>query len=109
MSTEIKIRAWDKSLKKYHYPKLWDSSMPGNWKDWYELELFMDLYDMKGNDIYVGDIVGCYGNLSKKVIEPYILVEFKNGHCNIGPESQTDYIIIGNKHQNNELLKESIL
>lgn len=53
----IKFRAWDKSIKKMIFPKLWDSSMPSNWEHWYELQQFTELLDKNGKEIYEGDIM----------------------------------------------------
>ena len=44
---EIKFRAWDKNLNKFHYPDLWDNSMPSNWRYWYELNQWIGLKDKK--------------------------------------------------------------
>lgn len=53
----IAVRAWDKGLKKYKYPDLWDSSMPSNWRSWYELEWFVGITDSKEELVYEGDLV----------------------------------------------------
>ncbi len=57
MSREIKFRAWDKTMKKMSYPKLWDNSMPSNWEHWFELQQFTGKKDCKGKEVYEGDIV----------------------------------------------------
>lgn len=54
---EIKFRAWDKEIHKFKYPDLWDSSMPSNWRDWYELMQYTGLKDKNGKEIFEGDIV----------------------------------------------------
>lgn len=53
----IKVRAWDISKKKYHYPKLWDNTMPSNWEQHYILELFIGVYDIYRKEIYCNDKV----------------------------------------------------
>lgn len=57
MSREVKFRAWDKSMKKMIYPKLWDNSMPSNWEYWYELQQFTGLKDASDVEVFEGDIL----------------------------------------------------
>lgn len=57
MQREIKFRAWDIERKSFFYPKLWDSTMPSNWDQWYVLQQYTGLEDIKGNDIYEGDLL----------------------------------------------------
>jgi uncharacterized phage protein (TIGR01671 family) len=57
MSREIKFRAWDIQKKRYHYPELWDNTMPSNWKDHYILEQFTGITDKNGKEIYEGDLL----------------------------------------------------
>lgn len=56
MNREIKFRAWDIELKKYHYPNMWDKSMPSNWENYYILEQFTGLKDKNGKEIFEGDV-----------------------------------------------------
>lgn len=56
----IEFRAWDIEKNKYHYPKLWDNSMPSNWGKHYILEQFTGLFDKNGNKIFEGDVVTCF-------------------------------------------------
>lgn len=54
---EIEFRAWDIEKKKYHYPKLWDNTMPTNWEKYYVLEQYTGLKDINGKKIFENDIV----------------------------------------------------
>ena len=54
---EIKFRAWDIDRKEYHYPELWDNSMPSNWKEYYVLEQYTGIKIKNGVEIYEGDKV----------------------------------------------------
>ena len=92
------------------------------------IEQFTGLQDKNGKDIYEGDILneiryppnkmGSYDSIPVFVKDNEIVVGFKDGcfvaepgsHlwryiCNYNDESKTDYEIIGNIHENKELLK----
>lgn len=119
-NSRYKFRAWDMNLKKFHYPDLWDSSMPSNWRDWYVLQQFIGLLDKNGNEIYEGDILA----QTKYKDEPkeYCQVVFENGSYrkkykewdktlpySIIDKSGLellDYIVFGNICENPELLEE---
>ena len=132
MMREIKFRAWDKNLKKFHYPDLWDNSMPSNWRYWYELNQWTGLKDQNGIEIYEGDIVRILytdwpSNPApnnegldeyKKSISQYGEVIFSNmfggaeyelanqdWRGSISPGRHGEIEVIGNIHQNPELLK----
>jgi len=114
---EIKFRAWDIQKKEYHYPSLWDKSMPSNWQQFYILEQFTGLTDKKGVEIYEGDIVEFKANYTNKP-RGYMngLVVFGTYnlelHVNRGIyscEDETDEFpynceVLGNIHSNPELL-----
>ena len=116
---EIKFRAWDKNLKKFHYPDLWDNSMPSNWRYWYELNQWTGLKDKNGIEIYEGDILRPRRYKNTKTYN--FPVVFKNGkfmfehklagyqtlHESLknGKRANNDFEVIGNIYENPELLK----
>ena len=128
---EIKFRAWDKNLKKFHYPDLWDNSMPSNWRYWYELNQWTGLKDKNGIEIYEGDLLRIpaedkWDEANYSSFEVFwhdndctptdcglVLGRMKN-YGNIGggysgykliPRDVGRMVVIGNIHQNPELLK----
>lgn len=130
---EIKVRAWDIAKKKFHYPKLWDNTMPSNWEQHYILNLYTGLKDEnnKGKDIYDGDIFeAIFSNtpngyniigMEKTLISIKAVVVFIFGGFHVEmmhpTENQLVYIelsnfikneqkvVIGNRFQNPELLQ----
>ena len=90
---EIKFRAWDKRIKEYKHPKLWDNSMPSNWGYWYELEQYTGLKDCNGREIFEGDRVNVkYNNIG------VITVAFNNGAYNVADYNLSRCEVVGTIH-----------
>jgi len=119
---EIRFRAWDISKKAYHYPKLWDNTMPSNWEQHYILEQYTGLKDKNGVDVFECDYLilsGSFGNLMQSSQKP-ALYEVKHEGCdyilkrtdlsfNWGSLSRVEELawqleVIGNIHTNKDLL-----
>ena len=125
----IKLRAWDKDENRYfidgkegHLANLlccddWDMLDP----DDYVWEQFTGLKDVSGKDIYVGDIIQYFGaNRRVKAKKEFGVVVFKadkygseftsviqNAEHGFGGISPLNDLVVGNVHENPELLEES--
>lgn len=102
---EIKFRAWDESQKYMAYQGTPDletlQSFMHHFGDQYLMQ-FTGLYDKNGNEIYEGDIIkGETRNFTVKFEEGMFTTDVGKYILN------GDYEIIGNIHQNPELLESS--
>lgn len=111
---EIKFRAWDsynkEMLKMNHAGHFigtgsYSLAMVLNYEKGVIPLQFTGLIDNSGKDIYDGDILAPFGNITQAPqIENCFVVEYSNGSYNIGKESDTDYCIIGNVYETPELI-----
>ncbi|ASD32955.1 hypothetical protein LP41P_05055 [Lactiplantibacillus plantarum] len=138
MATMIKFRAWDKATSSYRkvleiefYPdgELKKVKVAGLQRkgtitpDKLVLEQFTGLKDVNGKDIYIGDIVNAWSDISELKMEPAvneIVSEDLFGRPGIflkpaGPHlfepclhdsRSNQFEVIGNVHENSELLEE---
>ena len=120
MQREIKFRAFDKEAKTMHkvssiyfdnkqvfiQEKFFDV-----WLDLNDVELmqFTGLYDKNDKEIYEGDIIRISLITSEKSAVTYekggFYVKTKNGNYRLGNWEKESLEIIGNIHENPELLK----
>ena len=120
---EIKFRAWDSKNKKYYLmgncdffierdgPSVFNELDSGRTNKNWQLEQFTGLKDSKGVEIYEGDIVQNFHDRTIEVIEWNC-----DGHfCLCSEKHPSGYgtsdawatmvSVIGNNHENSELLK----
>ena len=115
---ELKFRAWDKEEKKYWY----NVYSIANEENLYILEQYTGLKDKNGKEIYEGDIIGFSNKEHPNIEYPNLEVYYETDHCrfsvnqnvqgvdkkgrSLGGYRIEDFIeVIGNIHQNPELLK----
>lgn len=113
----INFRAWDYSSKKYRkvaeidfslgQVELYDANGCGEWhfKEEVRLEQYTGLKDGNGTGIYEGDILQ---NRKYKSVVKYLSNGFKAdvvGYQSIYPFYGPDETVIGNIHENPELLE----
>jgi len=109
---EIKFRAWDKDEKKYlHWGTDRDdilSAIPrGMGDEWTErcvVEQFTGLYDKNGVEIYEGDILRCLGMTFLVYVEGFHGFRFMWGKDQITKAYAQEGGIVGNIHENPDLL-----
>jgi uncharacterized phage protein (TIGR01671 family) len=116
MNREIKFRAWDNECKVIRdYDELKGLTLDALDASDFKLEQFAGLKDVNGKDIYVGDVIKSnYKYAQPKVSQ--IITEDGNSYI-LGEDLATgnemlvsDHIgeieVIGNVHENPELLEE---
>ena len=116
MSRVIKFRAWNDIDNSYidwmtlcGMPRLITNTARGREKHYY-LEQFTGLLDKNGVEIYEGDIVYCVTNdpFGTPEQEATFVVEFDYGSF-LAMTASEEQFVIGNIHQNPELIKQRVM
>lgn len=121
---ELKFRAWDKEWCKMLLPGEWampriqlDGSLYDDFGDClytdnYIIEQYTGLKDKNGKEIYVGDILEtCCGKAEVYFDDELLMYRIKVRHGGTMPlvskksKRHFDYEVIGNIHENPELLE----
>lgn len=124
---EIKFRAWDKYAKEMVFAKTIDfgingaecivdsSGIIGEVSSEWDLEQFTGLYDKNGQEIYESDVVKCTAHGSNNVFVMQVAYSdvwamfyvYSDSHKPRGlTVAYHDFEVIGNIHENKELLEE---
>lgn len=121
----IKFRAWDNECKVIRdYDELKGLTLDALDASDFELEQYTGLTDVNGKEIYIGDIVNAWSDMSELVMEPTVneIVSedlFGRPGMFLNPAGLhliepclhdswgSKFKIIGNVHENPELLEES--
>lgn len=124
MAREIKFRAWDKEEKEYYYDveDTYDYRCSGRGcyadsfgevlahPERYEVEQYTGLKDKNGKEIYEGDILHIHDHiLGDFVVVWHNLswtIKRTVGYESLRVHKSEDCTVIGNIHENQELLKE---
>lgn len=113
MKRELKFRAWDKKYKEWQTDFLISENglnvYIGYCDDRIDCELmqYTGLKDKNGKEIFEGDILCGYGNINTDELDissAFVVKWDKNG-WEIFKESETQYYIIGNIYENENLLQ----
>ena len=122
MSRVLKFRAWDNKQKKMLYGvsigtiKVWDENAPlisheFSYSEDCIFEQYTGLTDKNGKEIYEGDIVTLNGEWEEIEHDDCSIVTFENGCFRVGDGYEneagsylSDWRIIGNIHENPELV-----
>lgn len=131
MSRELKFRAWDSERNTYDHEELLlapnGDILASRWQELcepeseYIIEQYTGLKDKNGKEIYEGDIVMLSGRVAKnkstiyKVVwdsflTGFDLISLEPNKSDVGylneTETENRYEVIGNIHDNPELLEE---
>lgn len=123
MSREIKFRAWEKYAKKYYYgaEHTYDFMCSGEGcyaesfgevldNERFIVEQYTGLKDKNGKEIYEGDIVRLYDRYVSAITWQDNYCGFRwygdgDGYRGLGKDNEEYYEVIGNIHENLELLE----
>ena len=125
MSRVIKFRAWDKpandwletELKFYGFHLFGECTLlcPPSMVSLCNVEIdqFTGMQDKNGIDVYEGDLIELHGNKNGCVqvcfinayVGGWVLSEALENHISLGARAPSDIEVIGNIHENPELLE----